>query len=139
MTAYTTYAQPATAIPRVEGGIGVVTSNVVDIGGTTAADTFTLFTIPTLHKPISCIIKVVEDAGETCTVDVGITGGDVDGLVDGADLNQAAGTIISGAGDDLALGVENAAATTYSVLGVTGSTYAAGQIQVTLVYATASV
>jgi hypothetical protein len=130
MTAIRTFVQPATAIPRVEGGIGVARSNIIELKNTTAADTYDLFYIPHLHKPISAAIKIFEDAGETCTIDVGITGGDVDGIVDGADMNQAAETIVAGAGDDLSLAVETAAGTMYSALAVTGSTYAAGKFQV---------
>ena len=139
MVNVTTFVQASGALPRVHGGIGVQTSNVVDIGGYTAADTFALFTIPALSKPISCILKIVEDSGETCTLDIGISGVDVDGLMDGVDMNQAAGTIVSGSGDDMPLAAEVAADTLITALAVTGSTYAAGKFQVTLVYACAGV
>jgi hypothetical protein len=139
MATYTQFVQAAGALPRTFGGIGIQTSNVVDIQGMTTSDVIDLFTIPANSKVLSCLIKVVEDAGETCTIDIGVTGGDTDGLVDGADLNQAAGTLIAGAGDDMPLAVENSADQKVSALLATGSTFAAGKFQFTIVYASTNV
>lgn len=138
-TQYTQFLQGGS--PRVFGGIGTQTSNIVDLQGGTAGDTYDLFTIPANCKIISGLIEVVEDAGETCTLDIGVTGGDTDGLVDGADLNQAAGTLIVAGGDDLSTvgAVENTSDQLVTILVATGTTLAAGKLRFTLVYASTNV
>lgn len=134
MAIVTTTAYSGSNAKSPIAGILHLSSGIVDLGGYTAADTFQLFTVPAGSVPLAAAIEIIEDAGETCTIDVGITGGDVDGLIDGADLNQAAGTAVGGAGDDLCTAIA-AAETTYHALAVTGSTYAAGKFRVHAVFA----
>jgi hypothetical protein len=139
MTAYTTFEDTRTVVKSGAGGIVSITSKEVDLGGTTAADTFDLFTTPAGACPLSCVVEITETSGETCTIDVGETGGDVDGLVDGVDMEGAAGTFSPGGTIAALLGTNVLAETTWSILAVTGSTYAAGKCKVHLVYASAAV
>lgn len=128
------------ATPTLEG-FNLLTSPIVSLKGTTANDTWKLFTLPKGCKVLAAEVVIVEAAGETCTIDVGITGGDVDFYVDGADVNQAAGTVIVGSGVAF-FGADHAAAnwvanhwtaaTRVDALAVTGSTYAAGKFYVKL-------
>ena len=42
---------------------------------------------------VSTVVEVLTAEGGTATADIGITGGDVDCLIDGVDLNGTAGTL----------------------------------------------
>jgi hypothetical protein len=64
-------------------------TNGVNLG----AASFAMFDIPEGHKHVSTVVEVLVAEGATCTADLGITGGDVDCLIDGVDLNAAAGTL----------------------------------------------
>jgi hypothetical protein len=57
------------------------------------AASFALFDVPEGHKHMTTVVEVLTAEGGTCTADLGITGGDVDCLIDGVDLNAAAGTL----------------------------------------------
>ena len=113
-----------------------ITSEEFDLGGYTAADTFNVLTLGKGSVVLSAYIEITESAGETCTVDVGITGGDVDAWLDGADLNAAAGTlVVTVQGASVTGSLPVAANTLVTVLAVTGSTYAAGKGKVHLLVA----
>jgi len=77
-----------------------------------AAASYALFDVPEGHKHITTVIEVLTAEGGTATADIGITGGDVDCLIDGVDLNATAGTLYA-----------SGAATTAEVHGPTGATY----------------
>ena len=110
-----------------------ITSEEFDLGGYTAADTFNVLTLGKGSVVLAAYIEITEIAGETCTVDVGITGTSVDCFLDGENMNQAAG-VLAGAtpGTYTAAGTVLAASTVVTVLTVTGSTYAAGKGKVHL-------
>lgn len=113
-----------------------ITSEEFDLGGYTAADTFNVLTLGKGSVVLAAYIEITEDAGETCTVDVGITGGDVDAWLDGADMNAAAGTlVVTVQGASVTGSLPVAANTLVTVLAVTGSTYAAGKGKVHLLVA----
>ena len=57
-----------------------------------AAASYALFDVPEGHMNLSTVVEVLTAEGGTATIDIGITGGDVDCLIDGADLNGTAGT-----------------------------------------------
>jgi len=57
------------------------------------AASFALFDVPEGHMHVSTVVEVLTAEGGTCTADIGITGGDVDCLIDGVDLNGTAGTL----------------------------------------------
>lgn len=119
------------------GGPKWIRSEEFDLGGYTAADTFNVFTLSAGMSVLAGYIEITEDAGETCTVDVGITGTDVDAFVDGANLNQAAG-VLAGAltpGVYVTSSYTLPASAEVTVLTVTGSTYAAGKGYVWLLVA----
>lgn len=139
MTAYTLFEDTRTSVKSGAGPIVTVTSKEVDLGGYTVDDTFDLFTTPVGICPLSCVVEITETSGETCTIDVGETGGDVDGLSDGVDMEGAAGSFSAGGTIAALLGTQVLAETTWSILAVTGSTYAAGKCKVHLVYAGAAV
>jgi hypothetical protein len=62
----------------------------------TTGDIMKAFSIPanTLVLTAHCKVHVAE--GATCTIDLGITGGDTDGFLDGADLNSTSTSIATG-------------------------------------------
>jgi len=59
------------------------------------AVSFALFDVPEGHMHLGTTLEVITAEGGTGTVDIGITGGDVDCLLDGADVNGTAGTFTS--------------------------------------------
>jgi len=75
--------------------------------GFAANDTLDIFRLPkgTLVKRVCC--RLVQAEGATCTIDVGITGADTDGFLDGSDMNGAAGTVYYTT-DALGYGTDNA-------------------------------
>ena len=110
-----------------------ITSEEFDLGGYTAADTFNVLTLGAGSVVLAAYIEITENSGETCTVDVGITGGDVDAWLDGADMNAAAGVlVVATQGASVTGNLPVAANTLVTVLTVTGSTYAAGKGKVHL-------
>jgi len=56
------------------------------------AASFALFDVPEGHMHVSTVVEVLTAEGGTATADIGITGGDVDCLIDGVNLNGTAGT-----------------------------------------------
>ncbi|HFD86864.1 MAG TPA: hypothetical protein ENJ35_04215 [Gammaproteobacteria bacterium] len=58
-----------------------------------AAASYALFDVPEGHMHLSTVVEVLTAEGGTATADIGITGGDVDALIDGVDLNGTAGTL----------------------------------------------
>lgn len=60
-----------------------------------AAASYALFDVPEGHLHLGTTLEVVTAEGGAATVDIGITGGDVDCLLDGADVNGTAGTFTS--------------------------------------------
>lgn len=114
-----------------------ITSEEFDLGGYTAADTFNVLTLHKGALVLGGYIEITEIAGEACTVDVGITGTDVDCFIDGADMNAAAGTLAGALlpGDYVTNGKSLGAASVVTVLAVTGTTYAAGKGKVHLLVA----
>ena len=109
-------------------GVTRLTSEEFDLGGYTAADTFNLFKLPAGVVVLGAFIEITESAGETCTVDVGITGTDVDEFIDGVNMNQVAGTLAYQAvGDGITGCVPYTSSIVVTLLTVTGSTYAAGK------------
>jgi hypothetical protein len=57
-----------------------------------SAETTALFDVKADHVVMGMSVKVVTAEGGTATVDIGITGDDVDRFIDGADINAAADT-----------------------------------------------
>jgi len=58
-----------------------------------AAASYALFDVPEGHMHLSTVVEVLTAEGGTATADIGITGGDVDCLIDGVNLNGTAGTL----------------------------------------------
>jgi len=60
-----------------------------------AAASYALFDIPEGHIHLATTVEIITAEGGVATADIGITGGDVDCLLDGVDLNGTAGTFTS--------------------------------------------
>lgn len=58
-----------------------------------AAASYAMFDVPEGHLHVSTMVEILTAEGGVATADLGITGGDVDCLIDGVDLNAAAGTL----------------------------------------------
>ena len=127
-------------------GNGVQTiSTLIELKGKTTNDTFTLCKLPVGAAVLASNVAIVEDAGETCTIDVGYQSGTTtvgQTFVAGFNANQAAGTITAGAGTDLIEGsgiqtsIGTNTLTTANYVGAkvaSGSTLAAGKIIVSVV------
>lgn len=137
MANYTLYENTQSNV-RGPGPVAKFTSEVIDIGAVGAVlDTFELFTVPKGCTPIAAYVEIVESAGEAATLDIGVTGGDTDGILDGVDINNDAGTVIQTAvGDDITGSTIFTAATTISALIATGFAAAtAGKFRLHLVVA----
>lgn len=157
MTAFTHYAggprsgqtiasTQTTNRPGTEGGFFAIT-NELDLAqghsssnnGTAIAkggtDTFALIDIPANTHVLCTYATVLRAEGDTGTMDLGLTGGDVDAFLDGIDINAAVGTTVSGAataGNGLAVGGQFfTSADTLDLLGVTGTANAAAKLRVT--------
>lgn len=84
-----------------QGGQGLAVANpavkyeqYIDAATTNlGAASFALFDVPEGHMHVSTVVEVLTAEGGTATADIGITGGDVDCLIDGVDLNGTAGTL----------------------------------------------
>lgn len=59
-----------------------------------SSDTMQLFDLPADVLVMLVTVEVLTAEGGTATIDIGITGGDVDKYMDGANINQSAGTVI---------------------------------------------
>lgn len=81
---------PIYTLPRL-----VTFENVIDCAADPLTDdtSHALFDIPKGYVHISTVVEVLVAEGGTATADIGITGGDVDCLIDGVDLNAAVGTL----------------------------------------------
>ncbi len=101
-------------------------------GGT---DTFEVLSIAAGTHVLCTYATVLRAEGDAGTMDLGLTGGDVDAFIDGLDINGAAGTITAGAataGNGLGVGGQFfATADTLDLLGVTGTANNAAKIRVT--------
>ena len=86
-----------------QGGQGLAARNLpimfeqyIDTSATNlGAASFALFDVPEGHIHLGTTVEVLTAEGGTATADIGITGGDVDCLLDGVDLNGTAGTFTS--------------------------------------------
>ena len=89
-----------------QGGQGLAAKNPVVVyeqyidtlaatGVNLGAASFALFDVPEGHMHVATTVENIIAEGGTCTADIGITGGDVDCLLDGVDLNGAVGLITS--------------------------------------------
>ena len=83
-------AQPAEAVPTV-----VKFTKVVDFAEHNLAqnDTAQVLDLPAGILVLACAVKVITPEGGTATIDLGLTGGNVDEYIDGADINAAAGSV----------------------------------------------
>lgn len=129
-------------------GTGVQSlQQVIDLKGKTLADTMTLFKLPVGSAVISATAQILEAAGETCTIGVGLqttnnAGGVSANFIAAFDANAAAGTMYVGAGSDLiegtgiqqAVGVMQETSKAASIyLGAyvaSGTTFTAGKVLV---------
>ena len=59
-----------------------------------AGDTMQLFDLPANVLVVATVLEVLKPEGATATADLGLTGGNVDEYMDGANLNAAAGTLV---------------------------------------------
>lgn len=133
----------AYTVGHLASGTGIKTlSALVELKGKTTSDSFTLFKIPAGSAVVASSINVIENAGETATINVGYqTGTTTVGatFISGANVSQAAGTAIAGAGTDMIEGANIQQAfstnltTSASYIGAvvaSGSTFAAGKFVV---------
>lgn len=131
----TNYTKWANHRENVSGSGCVVklTSNEVDQQGLSSTDTIELFKVPKGSIPIACIVEIKEASGEARTIDVGDVDGDTDGLIDGASLAGAAGTVIQTAvGADISGSLAYLTEATIIATCATGTAYAAGKFVVHL-------
>lgn len=135
-----------TSAAATEGGFFAI-SNVLDLAekhGTsnngvavakTGTDTFPVIDIPANTHVICTYATVLTAEGDAGTMDLGLTGGDVDAFLDGIDINAAVGTTVSGAataGNGLGVGGQFfATADTLDLLGVTGTANSAAKLRIT--------
>lgn len=63
----------------------VIDCSVTNLG----AAAHELFDIPAYFTHFSTYVEALTLEGGTATIDIGVTGGDVDGLIDGANVNSA--------------------------------------------------
>jgi hypothetical protein len=59
----------------------------------TTADTVQLFDVKAKQLLLGMAVEVVTAEGAAATIDIGLTGGDVDAFIDGANINAAVGTV----------------------------------------------
>ncbi len=57
-----------------------------------ASDTVTVFDVKAKQLLLGMAVEVVTAEGGTATIDIGLTGGDVDAFIDGANINDAVGS-----------------------------------------------
>ena len=67
----------------------------LDFSGQTAltTDTVVVFNVKAKQLLTGMLVEVVTAEGATATLDIGLTGGDVDKFIDGANVNGAVGTV----------------------------------------------
>lgn len=67
----------------------VTYERIVDcsVNGMTTGTSHALFTVPAGFTHFATYIDPITVEGAQATIDIGVTGGDVNGLIDGADLN----------------------------------------------------
>ena len=67
----------------------------LDFSGQTAltTDTVVVFNVKAKQLLMGMLVEVVTAEGATATLDIGLTGGDVDKFIDGANVNGAVGSI----------------------------------------------
>ena len=97
-------SQPAYAGPRI-----AMWERVVDFSVDTMAqnDTMTLFTIPADMLVFFAKVDVITVEGGTATIDIGVTGGDVDRYIDGADINATTTVVAGDAGTPEPISMQN--------------------------------
>jgi len=89
-----------------QGGQGLAAQNVVvkyeqyidctaATGANLAAASYALWDVPEGHVHLTTVLEVITPEGGASTIDVGVTGGTVDVLLDGGDVNGAAGLIFT--------------------------------------------
>lgn len=132
-----TYGGAAT-VTRVNG-VATITSRIVDLAGHVGTtDTIDIFDLKAGMSVLAASFTVVQATGVTCTMDVGISGGDDDGYIAAANANGTAGTSTAGTGALLVGTVGGnvlAADSTVRCVSNTGATFTAGRFFVTLVVA----
>lgn len=64
-------------------------------GTNLAAASYALFDVPEGHVHLSTVMEVITPEGGASTIDIGVTGGTVDVLLDGGDVNGTAGLIFT--------------------------------------------
>ena len=69
-----------------------VTLDFSDTGALTT-DTVVVFNVKAKQLLQGMLVEVITAEGATATIDIGLTGGDVDRFIDGANINGAAGTV----------------------------------------------
>lgn len=136
MTAHTD--QKLSVADNPQGALNVLVPIRIDVDLTpstvVAADTVDLITLPAGSTVLSANAVVTTAGGGACTVDIGVTGGDVDGILDGIDMNNTAGTVTGTPG--ALVGETYVAETTLSALAITA---ALGKFSLFLVVATCKV
>ena len=60
--------------------------------GALTTDTVVVFEVAAKQLLVGMSVEVITAEGGTATIDIGLTGGDVDKFIDGADINAAVGT-----------------------------------------------
>ena len=83
-------AKPWAGVDKVYGV--EVTLDFSDTGALTT-DTVQVFDVAAKQLLMGMLVEVVTAEGGTATIDIGLTGGDVDRFIDGANINGAVGTI----------------------------------------------
>ena len=83
-------AKPWAGVDKVYGV--EVTLDFSDTGALTT-DTVQVFDVAAKQLLMGMLVEVVTAEGATATIDIGLTGGDVDRFIDGANINGAAGTV----------------------------------------------
>ena len=83
-------AKPWAGVDKVYGV--EVTLDFSETGALTT-DTVQVFDVAAKQLLMGMAVEVITPEGGTATIDIGLTGGDVDAFIDGANINAAAGTV----------------------------------------------
>lgn len=83
-------AKPWGGVDKVYGV--EVTLDFSDTGALTT-DTVQVFDVAAKQLLLGMAVEVVTAEGGAATIDIGLTGGDVDAFIDGADINAAVGSV----------------------------------------------
>lgn len=85
--------------PMAAGPLAFLYEKVIDFSvaanNMAASDTMQLFDLPAGLMVLGCKVETLTVQGAVCTADLGLTGGNVDEYIDGANLNAAA-VVMSG-------------------------------------------